>query len=103
MNYRLSTCLLVYYIFLLLPSAWCRRIRKDGDPSARAFQVKNLSKVTIDVYWLNLASEDRLLQFTIAPGGMDRLNSHVMHEFEVREQPNKEGVCKGIGISWETQ
>mgnify|MGYP005843575053 CR=1 FL=1 len=84
---------LLFLVFI--PSSWSKRIRKDGDPSSRGFQVRNLSKVTVDVYWLNLASEERHLQFTLAPGGTDRLNSHVMHEFEVREAPNKDGVCKG--------
>lgn len=89
--------MLLASILLFLPSSsLSKRIRKDGEPTARAFQVRNLSKSSVDVYWVNLASEDRVHQFTLAPGGTDRLNTHVLHEFEVRELPNNDGQCKGI-------
>ena len=82
-------------ILIGAPVVVCQRIRKDNDPSSRTFTVRNLSTSNVEVYWMNLATEDRVLQFELVPGASDRLNSHVVHEFEIREKVNNDGVCSG--------
>ena len=42
-----------------------------------------------------MATEERKLQMELTRGANDALNSHVGHEFEVRELPSvKTGVCR---------
>ena len=72
-----------------------KRIRKDNDPSARPFTVINLSLYALEVYWVNLMTESRVLQFELVPGAKDQMNSHVHHEFEIREKADKNGECGG--------
>lgn len=81
--------------FIGAPAVFCTRIRKDNDPSSRTFTVRNLSTSTVEVHWMNLKTESRVLQFELVPGGSDRLNSHVVHEFEIREKADKDGICNG--------
>lgn len=84
-------------LILLGPSSvWSsKRIRKDNDPAARRFRVRNFSMSLLEINWINIATEERVLQFELALGASDTLNSHIGHEFEIREKPNKNGECKG--------
>ena len=92
--YRLARIAL--WILLLCPcQVSSKRIRKDNDPMARRFRVRNFSPSPVEIYWINVATEERLLQFELSLGGSDTLNSHVAHEFEIREKTNKKGECKG--------
>jgi hypothetical protein len=53
-----------------------------------------------------MVTEERVLQFELTLGQSDALNSHVDHEFEIREKPNKRGECKGkfgLGITRKLQ
>lgn len=77
------------------PFIFCTRIRKDNDPTSRTFSVRNLSTSIVEVYWINLETESRVLQFELVPGASDRLNSHVVHEFEIREKADEDGECSG--------
>lgn len=73
-----------------------KRIRKNNDPAARRFRLRNLSASGLELYWVNMATEERRLQFELVAGASDTLNSHIYHEFEIREQPSKKGgKCKG--------
>jgi len=72
-----------------------RRIRKDNEPNARTFTVRNLSLSHVEVYWINLVTEERKLQFDLVPGASNRLNSHVVHEFEIREVEKDNVKCHG--------
>lgn len=70
--------------------------RKDNDPMARRIRVHNMSDSTIEVYWMNLHTEERFFQFDLVPGKTDALNTHFIHEFEIVEVANpKTGICGG--------
>ncbi|CAB9531105.1 prolyl 4-hydroxylase [Seminavis robusta] len=72
-----------------------KRYRKDFNPSARSFLVVNLSQSVAEVYWMHFGTEERVLQMELHPGAKDSLNSHITHEFEVREKPDEQAVCGG--------
>lgn len=82
-------------IVAIAPGALGKRIRKGNDPAARPFSVRNLSPSHVGVYWINLSTEERVLQFELVSGASEKLNSHAIHEFEIREIPNDEGKCSG--------
>ncbi|CAB9517280.1 prolyl 4-hydroxylase [Seminavis robusta] len=72
-----------------------KRYRKDFNPNARSFLVVNLSESVAEVYWMHFGTEERILQMELRPGAKDSLNSHIIHEFEVRERPDEQGFCGG--------
>jgi hypothetical protein len=55
----------VLFLLLLPLSSNARRLRKDYDPNARKFMVVNLSLSVVEVYWMNLVTEHRVLQFEL--------------------------------------
>lgn len=91
-----------------------KRIRKSNDPAARRFRLRNLSASGVELYWVNMVTEERRLQFELLAGASDTLNSHIYHEFEIREQPSKKGgkckgtissqqfacICKRLSLTW---
>jgi len=67
------------------------------DTYTSSFTRSHPSGSKFEIYWINPDTEELVLMSDpyVINGASHDLNSFVDHEFQLRELPNKYGVCKG--------